>query len=554
MIKKIFFLPASLRKALWASTIIIFSIFLFSNFALAAEPSLDIQVININTATLKAGYTINAFDGDFRVGIFPEVLAEETAVALKDFYSPEDVLPIPENKKAVSHIYEFDIYNKEAFNNEKPLVIELKYDSDYVGFRSIYYFDKGSNSWVLIPSYDITGQKKLRANLHLPYAKLIILEDKGAMETGTASWYKWKNCDCAASPDYPKGTQLKVTNLDNGKSVVVTVNDYGPERDKFPNRVIDLDKIAFEKIANPALGLCTVRVEPYEEKNDTVITLSSESEKVLADDQILEENKEATDLPFETNAESIIVVNPKNSDILYEKNSDIKRSVASLTKLMTAKVILDLNPDWEKAISYSAYDDDVTDYAGKWEMPYLDLSPGEKVKVKDLLYASLTGSMSNAIYTLYRSTGLIRSSFIEVMNRKAKELGMQDSYFTEPSGLDHKNISTAKDMAKLGIKIFNSFDILQTTTVKKYTFSAINTGRGFTVNTRNKLLYSDLYIIGAKTGYLHEAGKCLMLKAKNDAGDQVIVVALGNFSKNKDDYFAETEKLAKWGLNKINAQ
>jgi len=170
------------------------------------------------------------------------------------------------------------------------------------------------------------------------------------------------------------------------------------------------------------------------------------------------------------------------------------------------------------------------------------------------LFASLTGSMSNATYSLYRSTGLIRSAFMEVMNRKAREIGMVDSSFTEPSGLDQKNISTAKDLAKLGIKIFNNFNILQTTTVKKHSFSTVDTGRNFTVNTRNKLLYSDLYIIGAKTGYLHESGKCLMLKAKNEAGDQVIVVALGNFSDNRDDYFEETEKLANWGLDTISSK
>ena len=532
--------------------LILFSIFIVSNVALAEEPSLDINILKIDTPTLQAGYTINGFDGKFSIGIFPEVLSQETIVALKDFYNPRDILPIPADKEAVSHIYEFDIHNKEAFNNEKPIVIEIKYDSDYVGFRSIYYFDKGSNSWILIPSYDITGQKKLRANLHLPYARLIVLEDNGAMETGTASWYKWKNCDCAASPDYPKGTQLKVTNLDNGKSVIVTVNDYGPERDKFPNRAIDLDKVAFEKIANPALGLCSVRVDSYEKENDTIVTLSTGSKEILSSDPILKKDNKLIELPFETNAESITVINAKTGDILYEKNGNEKRPVASLTKLMTAKTILDLNPEWERAIEYSIYDDDVTDYAGKWEMPYLDFIPGEKIKVKDLFISSLLGSVSNATYALYRSTGLIRSAFMEVMNRKAKELGMINSSFTEASGLDHKNISTSHDMAKLGQKIFNNFDILVATTSKNYSFSS--SSDNYNLKTKNKLLDRDLYILGAKTGYLHEAGKCIMVKADDRNGNQVIVTALGNFSENRDDYFDEVEKLINWGLGNINDQ
>ena len=75
--------------------------------------------------------------------------------------------------------------------------------------------------------------------------------------------YKYKNCDCAASPDYPKGTMLKVTNLENGKSIIVKVNDWGPERDKHPDRVIDLDKTAFKKLGSLSRGLLkNVRVEP----------------------------------------------------------------------------------------------------------------------------------------------------------------------------------------------------------------------------------------------------------------------------------------------------
>ena len=93
--------------------------------------------------------------------------------------------------------------------------------------------------------------------------KLAVMENSGFMNSGVASWYAYKDCDCAASPDYPKGTQLLVTNVDNGKQVVVTVNDWGPERDIFPNRVIDLDVVAFEKIANKRMGLCNVTVVPY---------------------------------------------------------------------------------------------------------------------------------------------------------------------------------------------------------------------------------------------------------------------------------------------------
>ncbi len=88
-------------------------------------------------------------------------------------------------------------------------------------------------------------------------------EDPGYMTEGSASWYAYKGCDCAASPDFPKGSYVKVTRLnDPSKSVIVRINDYGPERDIFPDRVIDLDKVAFQKIAPLGAGLTNVRVEP----------------------------------------------------------------------------------------------------------------------------------------------------------------------------------------------------------------------------------------------------------------------------------------------------
>ncbi|MBN1325733.1 hypothetical protein JW977_02015 [Candidatus Falkowbacteria bacterium] len=96
----------------------------------------------------------------------------------------------------------------------------------------------------------------------MPQAKVAILEDIDIMTEGYASWYRYKGCNCAASPDYPKGTKLKVTNLKNGKSVIVKINDWGPDRSVHPNRVIDLDLVAFKQIAVKSQGLCMVKVEP----------------------------------------------------------------------------------------------------------------------------------------------------------------------------------------------------------------------------------------------------------------------------------------------------
>lgn len=83
------------------------------------------------------------------------------------------------------------------------------------------------------------------------------------MSEGDASWYAYKNCPCAASPDFPKGTLVRVTKLSEPqKCIVVKINDFGPERDIFPERVIDLDKTAFAQLASTGAGVIKVKVEP----------------------------------------------------------------------------------------------------------------------------------------------------------------------------------------------------------------------------------------------------------------------------------------------------
>lgn len=92
---------------------------------------------------------------------------------------------------------------------------------------------------------------------------LRLVEVEAYMAEGSASWYAYKKCPCAASPDFPKGTLVKVTKLsDLTKSIVVKINDFGPERDIFPDRAIDLDKVAFAALAPVGAGVIRVRVEP----------------------------------------------------------------------------------------------------------------------------------------------------------------------------------------------------------------------------------------------------------------------------------------------------
>lgn len=110
------------------------------------------------------------------------------------------------------------------------------------------------------PKQSVIGSAQ--AQVHLG-ATVRLVDVPKYMSEGYASWYAYKRCPCAASPDFPKGTLVRVTKLSKPiKSIVVKINDFGPERDLFPERVIDLDKVAFAALAPVGAGVMYVRVEP----------------------------------------------------------------------------------------------------------------------------------------------------------------------------------------------------------------------------------------------------------------------------------------------------
>ena len=220
--------------------------------------------INLDDITAIKGYTMELFEKHFLFGITPNVLTGGGRFEFKEVVLGENSgMILPNGYSFASKIMEFDIKSKDKYDPSKPFWLQVKYNQNSLYEKSIFYFDQGKSTWIKIPSKVNTETGYVRAAFHLPFAKLAVLENSGVMSTGTASWYAYKGCDCAASPDYPKGTELLVTNTDNGKQVVVTVNDWGPERDIFPNRVIDLDVVAFSKIADKRMGLCQVEVVPY---------------------------------------------------------------------------------------------------------------------------------------------------------------------------------------------------------------------------------------------------------------------------------------------------
>lgn len=200
------------------------------------------------------------FGDKFKLNIEADALKDGATIEIVK--NPDFLNILPENKKLIGEIYQFDIKNKEVFNNKKPLRLEIGYDNYSDDLKKIYFWNSRAGQWQELPSTSDVKNKTVKSIIHLPYARVAILGDSVIKESGYASWYRYRGCDCAASPDYPKGTKIKVTNLVNDKSIIVRINDWGPERNIFPDRVIDLDVTVFKKIAKKTLGIVKVKIEP----------------------------------------------------------------------------------------------------------------------------------------------------------------------------------------------------------------------------------------------------------------------------------------------------
>lgn len=225
--------------------------------------------------------------------------------------------------------------------------------------------------------------------------------------------------------------------------------------------------------------------------------------------------------------------------ILFAKNISEKRPIASLTKLMTALVVLN-HYDLSQLVKISKT------AVGQAE-DFGNLKVGEVFQAKDLLYPLLMESSNDAAYALAEVIG--RESFVDLMNLEAKYLGLKNTYFGNPTGLDHDedpenlgNYSTPEDLVKLVKELLSREIIWQILSSPEYDlYSPDGVFHHIVVNT-NELLAKIPEIIGGKTGYTIESGGCLLL-VLNSPRDKGIVI---NVILGSPDRFGEMRQLLTW--------
>jgi len=238
-----------------------------------------------------------------------------------------------------------------------------------------------------------------------------------------------------------------------------------------------------------------------------------------------------------------IVVNQNTGEIIYEKNADVRASIASLTKLMTAMVVLDSGLDLNKEIKLTKADID------RVKRTTSRLPIGTKLTKYELLKVALISSDNRAAFALSRSYPSGRKGFINAMNVKAIQLGMQNSQFRDPTGLDKRNISTAKDLLKLVRAAYQYPVIRDLTTTPSESIKIGRKRNSIGFNNTNPLVRKGVWDIGlSKTGFIRESGRCLVLQTTIN-GEPIIIVLLNSYGKLTR--FADVKRIRNW-MNKLN--
>lgn len=206
--------------------------------------------------------------------------------------------------------------------------------------------------------------------------------------------------------------------------------------------------------------------------------------------------------------------------VIADTGSTEPWSAASITKLMTALVLDDMIDDWDAPVTLSKKDE----LGGA----RLRVAVGGVYSRIDLLHASLMGSANNATHALARTAGIPMPKFIERMNHQAEELGMSDTHFVDPTGLDPRNVSTARDIALLIDAAQRSNRIAQIGEKMEHTlFSIGRKPREHRIITTNALLRRGDSVSLGKTGFLYESRYNFVVKADGDEGvDSRTIVVL----------------------------
>ena len=222
---------------------------------------------------------------------------------------------------------------------------------------------------------------------------------------------------------------------------------------------------------------------------------------------------------------NVLILDAKDGEPIYAKGADEVTPIASVTKLMTAMVVLDAGQSLDERLDVGIGDLDLL------KGTHSRLALGSELTRAEMLHVALMASENRAASSLCRHYPGGMGACVAAMNRKAQSLGMKHTHFSDPTGLTSENVSTAGDLA-LMVKAAATYPLIReaTTTSSRYV-EVQPTGRILGYNNTNSLVRSSRWdILLSKTGFIREAGKCLVMLA-NIASREVVIVLLDSYGR-----------------------
>lgn len=240
--------------------------------------------------------------------------------------------------------------------------------------------------------------------------------------------------------------------------------------------------------------------------------------------------------PLDLKSNVALVLDQENAQVLFEKNSNIALPIASITKLMTGLVVVEAHQNMDEVLEITSDDIDREKNSSS------RLRVGARLTRANMLHIALMSSENRAASALGRNYPGGLPAFVAAMNAKAKALGMNDTHYVDSNGLSSHNVSTARDLAKLVIAAHEEPILCQYSTDTQY---VVNTGRrSLQYANTNHLVKNPEWEIGLqKTGYINEAGRCLVMLTKIE-GRSVVMVLLD--SKGKFSRVGDASRIRKW--------
>ncbi len=241
---------------------------------------------------------------------------------------------------------------------------------------------------------------------------------------------------------------------------------------------------------------------------------------------------------------SAMVIDSRSNKILFSKDSETVRPLASISKLMSALVLLERNINWQATTTIESVDGNGDNV----------VNDGEQYSLEDLWHAALVGSSNRALQALVRHSGVSSDGFVILMNKKAGELNLNSLKFTEPTGLSANNVGNVKDTIFMLKEVLRFEKIYNTLQLPEYFIKPLDKDKFRRVYSTNWLLTRwvahnlTAEKIAGKTGFIEDAGYNFVSSFKNLTGREIICAVLN--SKDNESRFEECRDLVKWSLEK----